>query len=67
MLTDILVVGAGPVGLIMAAELARYGISVRLIDSCPHPTETSKALAVWSRTLELMDCEFRLIVITDSV
>ena len=50
-----LVVGAGPVGLTMAAELARYGISVRLIDRSSHPTETSKALVVWSRTLELMD------------
>lgn len=51
----ILIVGAGPVGLMAAAELARYGISVRIIDKNPHPTETSKALAIWSRTLELMD------------
>ena len=54
-MADVLVVGAGPVGLIMAAELARYGVRVRLIDRAPHATETSKALAVWSRTLELMD------------
>lgn len=54
-MTDILIVGAGPVGLTMAAELARYGIAVRLIDRCAHPTETSKALVLWSRTLELMD------------
>jgi 2-polyprenyl-6-methoxyphenol hydroxylase-like FAD-dependent oxidoreductase len=54
-MTDILIVGAGPVGLTMAAELARYGVSVRLIDRAPHATETSKALVVWSRTLELMD------------
>ncbi|MCJ2049289.1 FAD-dependent monooxygenase [Methylobacterium sp. J-070] len=52
---DILIVGAGPVGLTMAAELARYGVGVRLIDRAPHATETSKALVVWSRTLELMD------------
>ncbi len=39
----------------MAAELARYGVGVRLIDRAPHATETSKALVVWSRTLELMD------------
>jgi 2-polyprenyl-6-methoxyphenol hydroxylase-like FAD-dependent oxidoreductase len=54
-MTDILIVGAGPVGLTMAAELARYGIGVRLIDRAAHATETSKALVVWSRTLELMD------------
>jgi 2-polyprenyl-6-methoxyphenol hydroxylase-like FAD-dependent oxidoreductase len=52
---SVLVVGAGPVGLTMAAELARYGVDVRIIDKSPHPTETSKALVVWSRTLELMD------------
>jgi 2-polyprenyl-6-methoxyphenol hydroxylase-like FAD-dependent oxidoreductase len=51
----VLIVGAGPVGLTAAAELARYGLSVRIIDKSPHPTETSKALVVWSRTLELMD------------
>jgi 2-polyprenyl-6-methoxyphenol hydroxylase-like FAD-dependent oxidoreductase len=54
---QILIVGAGPVGLTAAAELARYGVLVRIIDKSPHPTETSKskALVVWSRTLELMD------------
>ncbi len=54
-MTEILIVGAGPVGLTMAAELARYGIGVRVIDRAAHATETSKALVVWSRTLELMD------------
>jgi 2-polyprenyl-6-methoxyphenol hydroxylase-like FAD-dependent oxidoreductase len=54
-MSQILIVGAGPVGLTAAAELARYGVSLRIIDKSPHPTETSKALAVWSRTLELMD------------
>ena len=51
----ILIIGAGPVGLTMTAELARYGVPVRLIDKAPEPTKTSKALVVWSRTLELMD------------
>ncbi|KMO33430.1 FAD-dependent monooxygenase [Methylobacterium aquaticum] len=54
-MTECLIVGAGPVGLTLAAELARYGVGVRLIDRAPHATETSKALVVWSRTLELMD------------
>ena len=52
---QVLIVGAGPVGLTLAAELARFGVKMRIIDRSPHPTETSKALVVWSRTLELMD------------
>jgi len=52
---DVLVVGAGPVGLTMAAELARYGIGVRIVDKAPQPTDKSKAVVVWSRTLELLD------------
>lgn len=52
---QVLIVGAGPVGLTLAAELARYGVQVRIVDRSPHPTKTSKALVIWSRTLELMD------------
>ncbi len=52
---DVLVVGAGPVGLTMAAELARYGISVRIVEKAPGRTDKSKALVLWSRTLELLD------------
>ena len=52
---SILVVGAGPVGLTMACELARFGLPVRIIDKASHATRTSKALVIWSRTLELMD------------
>ena len=53
--TDVLITGAGPVGLVMAAELARYGLSVRIVDKTAERTDKSKALAVWSRTLELFD------------
>jgi 2-polyprenyl-6-methoxyphenol hydroxylase-like FAD-dependent oxidoreductase len=52
---DVLVVGAGPVGLTMAAALHHQGVGCRLIDKAAAPTETSKALVVWSRTLELLD------------
>lgn len=52
---DVLVVGAGPVGLTLAAELARYGLSVRIVDKAAQRTDKSKALVLWSRTLELMD------------
>ena len=51
----VLIVGAGPVGLTMAAELARYGVSVRIVDKAAQRTDKSKALVVWSRTLELLD------------
>jgi 2-polyprenyl-6-methoxyphenol hydroxylase-like FAD-dependent oxidoreductase len=53
--TQVLVIGAGPVGLTMAAELARYGVAVRIVDKATARTDKSKALVVWSRTLELLD------------
>ena len=52
--TQVLIVGAGPVGLTMAAELTRYGVSIRIVDKAPQPTDKSKALVLWSRTLELL-------------
>src|SRR5579883_600357 len=51
---DVLVVGAGPVGLALAIELTRYGIKNRLIDKSPARSRYSKALVIWSRSLELM-------------
>jgi 2-polyprenyl-6-methoxyphenol hydroxylase-like FAD-dependent oxidoreductase len=53
--TDVFIVGAGPVGMTAASELARYGVSVRIVDKAPQRTDKSKALVVWSRTLELLD------------
>lgn len=55
MKTDVLIAGAGPVGLTMASELTRYGLSVRLIDKNTERTDKSKALVLWARTLELME------------
>src|SRR5271163_4663772 len=55
MKSQILIVGAGPVGLTMAAELARYGVSVRIVDKAAQRTDKSKAIVLWSRTLELFD------------
>jgi 2-polyprenyl-6-methoxyphenol hydroxylase-like FAD-dependent oxidoreductase len=52
---QVLVVGAGPVGLTMAAELARYGVAVRIVDKAAQRTDKSKALVLWSRTLELLE------------
>src|ERR1700759_697610 len=53
---QVLIVGAGPVGLTLAAELARYGVRVRIVDKAAQRTDKSKALVLWSRSLELRDC-----------
>jgi 2-polyprenyl-6-methoxyphenol hydroxylase-like FAD-dependent oxidoreductase len=50
-----LIVGAGPVGLTLACELTRYRVPVRIVDKAPQRTDKSKALVLWSRTLELLD------------
>ncbi len=47
-----LIVGAGPTGLTAGVELARYGVSFRIIDEAPATSELSKALAVQRRTIE---------------
>ena len=52
--TEVLIVGAGPVGLAMACELTRYGVAVRIVEKASARTDKSKALVVWSRTLELL-------------
>jgi 2-polyprenyl-6-methoxyphenol hydroxylase-like FAD-dependent oxidoreductase len=50
--TDVLIVGAGPTGLVLALWLARVGVRVRIIDKTAEPGTTSRALAVQARTLE---------------
>ena len=51
---DVLIVGAGPTGLAAALMLAHRRIAVRIIDTAEAPATTSKALAVNSRTLEVL-------------
>lgn len=53
-MASVLISGAGPVGLTMANELVRYGVSVRIVDKEAHRTDKSKALVLWPRTLELL-------------
>ncbi len=50
----VLIVGAGPTGLTAAMELSRMGIKVRIIDKAQSPSSTSRAIAVQSRTVELL-------------
>ena len=51
--TDVLIVGAGPTGLVLGNWLARLGIPFRIIDKAAEAGTTSRALAVHARTLEL--------------
>lgn len=51
--TDVLVVGAGPTGLVMACELLRRGVRVRLIDKLTTASDKSRALVVQARSLEV--------------
>lgn len=53
--TDILIVGAGPVGLFLANECARRGLRHRIVETNATQSEHSKALAIFPRTLEIFD------------
>jgi 2-polyprenyl-6-methoxyphenol hydroxylase-like FAD-dependent oxidoreductase len=50
--TSVLIVGAGPTGLVLALWLARLGVPLRIIDKTSEPGTTSRAVAVQARTLE---------------
>jgi 2-polyprenyl-6-methoxyphenol hydroxylase-like FAD-dependent oxidoreductase len=63
MLVDVLVVGAGPVGLTMAGELVRNGVRCQIIDKAVAPSPTSRALAIFPRTLEV----FQMMGVVDPV
>jgi 2-polyprenyl-6-methoxyphenol hydroxylase-like FAD-dependent oxidoreductase len=53
MSTDrVLIVGAGPTGLVLALSLARRAIPFRIIDRNSGPGQASRAMAVQARTLE---------------
>ena len=61
--SDILIIGAGPTGLVLALWLTKLGVKVRIVDKTAEPGTTSRALGVQARTLEL----YRQLDLTDAV
>ena len=61
--SDVLIIGAGPTGLVLALWLSKLGISVRILDRTSAAGTTSRALAVQARTLEL----YRQLDLADAV
>ena len=55
MQTDVLIVGAGPTGLSLARQLARFGVDFVVVDKREGTTPHSKAIGVQARTLEIYD------------
>ena len=53
--TDVLVVGAGPAGLMLATELRLGGAEVVVVDQRPGPTTESRASTLHARTMEILD------------
>ena len=53
--TDVLIAGAGPIGLTAAIELARRGVDLRIVDPLVDPPQYAKAVGVQPRTLEVFE------------
>jgi len=54
-MVPVVVAGAGPTGLLLALALRRYGVAVQVVERLPGPASTSRALALWPRSLEILD------------
>ncbi|MCJ1311947.1 hypothetical protein MMC25_005621 [Agyrium rufum] len=52
---DIVIVGAGPVGLLLSTCLARWGYNIKHIDNRAEPTATGRADGIQPRSLDLLD------------
>src|ERR1700712_1937755 len=51
----VVIVGAGPVGLVAACDLARRGVSIRIFDKLAAPTTESRAIAIHARSCDMLD------------
>ncbi|WP_019634384.1 FAD-dependent monooxygenase [Actinomadura atramentaria] len=54
-MTDVLIAGAGPTGLLLAGDLARAGVAVTVLERRAETSNLTRAFAVHARTLELLD------------
>ncbi len=54
-MTEVLIVGAGPTGLMLAGDLAAAGVDVRILERRAEESNLTRAFAVHARTLELLD------------
>src|ERR1700709_1903391 len=52
---DVVVGGAGPVGLSPGGDLARRGVSIRIVDKLSAPTDESRAIAIHARSCDMLD------------
>ena len=52
---DVLIVGAGPAGLLLAGDLAAAGVPVTVLERRERESGLSRAFAVHARTLEMLD------------
>src|ERR1700709_1105033 len=52
---DVVVGGAGPVGLAPACALPRRGVSIRIVDKLSAPTDESRAIAIHARSCDMLD------------
>ncbi|WP_433672527.1 rifampin monooxygenase [Nocardia sp. CA-136227] len=54
-MVDVIIVGAGPTGLMLAAELRLHGVGVVVLERDPEPTKVVRAMGMHARSLEVLD------------
>ncbi|NJP47119.1 rifampin monooxygenase [Actinacidiphila epipremni] len=54
-MSDVIIIGAGPTGLMLAAELRLHGVEVTLVERDAEPTKVVRALGLHARSIEVMD------------
>ncbi|MTE13763.1 rifampin monooxygenase [Nocardia aurantiaca] len=54
-MVDVIIAGAGPTGLMLAAELRLHGVAVLVLDRDPEPTKVVRAMGLHARSIEVLD------------